>query len=130
MAQRPWVTPADITDYTEYPSVASRTAPKLAVDISRAEQYIISYTNNTFDTYDEIPPSVKTAAILLAEAYAYNACLATRSTAMKSEQFDDYSYTMADAEPIDISGLDIASLLDGYTVDKARQGVTMRMRKL
>ena len=130
MAKRPWVTPTDIKDYTEYPSVASRSDTKLAVDISRAEQYITSYTNNSFEELDEIPQPVKTAIILVAEAYAYNACLATKAGAMKSETFDDYSYTVADAEPIDIGGLDIGPLLEDYTVDKARQGITMRMRKL
>lgn len=129
-APRPWATPAEVKAYTEYPSVQNRADAKLTVDISRAEQYVISFTNNRFDSDDitAIPQSVKTAVILIAEAYAYNACISAHE--MKSETFDDYSYTVADASPIDIPSLDISSLLEEYSVKEARNGVTMRMRKL
>lgn len=128
--QRPWVTPSEVKSYSEYPSVQNRADEKLQVDISRAEQYVISYTNNKFDSDDltAIPQSVKTAVILVAEAYAYNASLSANDK--KSETFDDYSYTIADAKPIDIATLDIAALLDDFAVTEARNGITMRMRKL
>ena len=128
MVNRPWVTPQEVKEYTEYPSVQSRADAKLSVDIARAEQYVIAFTNNKFEEYEEIPQSVKTAIVLVAEAYAFNACIAARE--MKSEQFDDYSYTAADAVAIDLDTLDIASLLEDYTVEKPRNGVTLRMRKL
>lgn len=128
MVNRPWVMPQEVKEYTEYPSVQSRTEAKLAVDIARAEQYVIAFTNNKFEDVEEIPQSVKTAVILVAEAYAYNACIAARE--MKSEQFDDYSYTAADAVAIDLDALDIAPLLEDYAVEKPRNGVTLRMRKL
>lgn len=128
MAKRPWATPEDVKNYTEYPSVKKRSDSKIAVDITRAEQYIISYTNNTFEDYEEIPPQVKTAVILVAEAYGYNTALTSRE--MKSEQFDDYSYTVADAEPIDLLGLDLASLLEEYCKAEANSGITLRMRAL
>ena len=44
MAERPWATPAEVKAYTEYPSVSSRDNNKLTVDITRAEQYVISFT--------------------------------------------------------------------------------------
>lgn len=128
MVTRPWIAPVDVKAYTEYSSVKKRNDAKLATDISRAEQYIISYTNNDFAEYEEIPAEVKTAITLVAEAYGYNACLATRDK--KSEQFDDYSYTAADSEPIDIESLDIAPLLEKHCKQKTRDGVTLRMRKL
>lgn len=128
MAKRPWATPEDVKNYTEYPSVKKRSDSKIAVDITRAEQYIISYTNNTFEDYEEIPTQVKTAVILVAEAYGYNTALTSRE--MKSEQFDDYSYTVADAEPIDLLGLDLASLLEEYCKAEANSGITLRMRAL
>lgn len=128
MVKRPWVAPLEVKTYSEYPSVKSRDDAKVAVDISRAEQYIISFTNNDFSEAEEIPEAVKTAIILVAEAYAFNACLAAKE--MKSEQFDDYSYTAADSKPIDIGQLDISSLLEDYTKEKTRNGITLRMRKL
>lgn len=128
MAKRPWATPEDVKNYTEYPSVKKRSDSKIAVDITRAEQYIISYTNNTFEDYEEIPVQVKTAVILVTEAYGYNTALTSRE--MKSEQFDDYSYTVADAEPIDLLGLDLASLLEEYCKAEANSGITLRMRAL
>lgn len=127
MAERPWVTPQEVKDYSEIPQVQARSDTRLTVDISRAEQRVISYTNNNFKEYDEIPAAVKTAVILLAEAYGYNAYIATKEK--KSETFDDYSYTAENAA-IDVDALDIGSLLDDFTVSKARNGITMRMRKL
>ena len=131
MANRPWITPADVIAYSDYTQVCSRAESKLQVDISRAEQYVISYTNNDFADADEIPEAVKTAVILLAEAYAYNACADARSGGrrMKSESFDDYSYSSDDAY-IDIDSLDVKILLDPYVKVDAKSGVTMRMRKL
>ena len=100
------------------------------MDISRAEQYVISYTNNKCDSTDLVvlPDAVRTAVIILAEAYGYNATLA--ATTKKSETFDDYSYTNTDTAPINISALDIAALLDEYAIPAARNGITMRMRAL
>lgn len=136
MAERPWVSPQEVRDYTDRQSVKDRTDAKLAIDISRAEQYVINYTHNRFEDpekYPAVPDSVKTAVILLAEAYAaYATDFGTGSGTYKSESFDDYSYTAADTAYI-IANLDLAPLLDDYI--EADQGktvnaVTMRMRKL
>ena len=131
MANRPWITPDDVIAYTDYKQVKERSAEKLLFDISRAEQYIISYTNNDFSDYEVIPEPVRTAAILLAEAYAYNACADARSGGrrMKSESFGDYSYSSDDAY-MNIDDLDVKILLDQYIKVAARNGVTLRMRKL
>lgn len=131
MADRPWAVPADVISYTDYTQVKERAEAKLQVDISRAEQYVISYTNNDFSDVENIPDPVKTAVILLAEAYAYNACADARSGGrrMKSESFDDYSYSSDDAY-ISIDDLDVKILLDPYIKAVARKGITMRMRKL
>lgn len=57
MAKRPWATPEDVKNYTEYPSVKKRSDSKIAVDITRAEQYIISYTSlPTRGAWIEIKP--------------------------------------------------------------------------
>lgn len=128
MAERPWATPEEVKEYTDYPSVKKRDDTKLKIDITRAEQYVISYTNNKFEDYETVPEQVKTAVILVAEAFAYNTALTSRE--MKSEQFDDYSYTVSDAGPIDISGLGLGSLLEDFCVSEAKRGVTLRMRAL
>lgn len=132
MAARPWVQPEEVIAYSDYKQVQERSPEKLKVDISRAEQYVIAYTNNDFSEYDIIPDPVKTAVILLAEAYAYNACADGRSGGrrMKSESFDDYSYS-ADSAYISIEDdLDIKTLLDPYVKVATRDGITLRMRKL
>lgn len=128
MAKRPWVTPQEVKEYTEIAVVQKRTDARLMVDISRAEQYVIAQTHNTFEDHEEIPTAVKTAVILLAEAYANNAAESAKK--VKSETFDDYSYTATDSSTISISGLDLASLLDDYTITAPNNGVIMRMRKL
>lgn len=128
MAARPWITPKDITDYTEYAEVKTRSEPKLKVDISRAEQYVITYTNNTFNGVEEqLPESVKTALILLAESYAYNAIEATRRK--KSESFDDYSYT-DETNTVGISSLCLEPLLDEYKIVKSKSEIIMKLRAL
>lgn len=131
MAKRPWVTPAEVQAYSDRPAVKNRADSKLSVDIGRAEQYIIAYTNNKFEDaaqYPEIPESVKTATILAAEAYANNAVEGAKT--MKSETLDDYSYTLADNATVRIESLDLAPLLDEFVLAATRSGVAMKLRKL
>jgi len=125
--KRPWVTPKEVRDYSEFDSVQKRTDVKLTIDISRAEQYVIDYTHNTFEKCSALPTSVRTAVILLSELYAHNAVERTKQ--LKSETFDDYSYT-AESTILDIKDLDLPSLLDEYVNIQANGTVTMRMRKL
>ena len=137
MADRPWVTPEEVKAYSEYTQVQQRSPERLAVDIMRAEQYVIAYTNNAFAEYEKIPQPVKTAVLLLAEAYAYNSSAAvgidgksTGGRRMKSEAFADYRYTAEDGAGIDLDSLDVKLLLDPYVIALPRNGVTLRMRKL
>lgn len=127
MADRPWVLPQEVRDYSEMSAVQQRTDTRLAVDIARAEQYVITYTHNTFEDYETVPEAVRTAVIILAEAYAWNAYVSTKE--LKSESFDDYSYT-SESSTISLDDLDLAALLDDYVVSQANCSVTMRMRKL
>ena len=48
---------------------------------------------------------------------------------MKSETFDDYSYTV-EKNQINLADLDIAALLDDYVITKPTKDVVFRMRKL
>ena len=133
MAVRPWVTPDEVKTYTDYPTVQKRSDGKLKVDISRAEQYVISYTNNRFEDnekYPVVPESLKTAVILVAEMYAFNAAQGAEGKGgYKSESFDDYSYTLEETTA-KIDNLLLGPLLDDYIIKEARNGVTMRLRKL
>lgn len=127
MAERPWVTPEEVREYSDIESVQKRSDARLKIDISRAEQYVISYTNNDFSEYEEIPQNVKTAVILLAEAYGYNSAVSAKS--IKSETFDDYSYT-AENSVISFSDLGLEPLLEEFIRVKPKNGVTMRLRRL
>lgn len=127
MVKRPWVTPQEVRDYSELPAIQKRSDTRLAVDIARAEQYVITYTHNSFKDAEEIPQAVKTAVMLLAEAYGHNAALAAKE--VKSETFDDYSYT-TETSQISIEALDLAALLDEFVIAEPRNGVTLRMRRL
>lgn len=129
MAERPWVTPQEVRDYSEIKSVQQRTDARLIVDIARAEQYVITYTHNTFEDMDEIPTAVKSAVILLAEAYARSATSKFTTKGIQSETFDDYSYTAADGT-VDYGSLGLAALLDEFVKATPNHGVTMRMRRL
>ena len=133
MAERPWVLPKEIKAYTDIEAVQQRKKDKLEMDIARAEQYVITYTRNRFEGYTDIPAPVKTAVILLAEAYASyaNQLKKTGGGAVKSETFDDYSYTAGEGTFEDfVKALDLAALLDDFVIKQASGTVTMRMRRL
>lgn len=127
MADRPWVTPEEVKEYSEIAEVQQRSDARLAVDIARAEQYVITYTHNSFKNEKEIPSSVRTAVLILAEVYGYNAGITAKK--IKSETFDEYSYT-TETSKINIEALDLAALLDDFVKTEPRNGVTLRMRKL
>ena len=130
MASRPWVTPQEVKDYSEIKKVQERTDARLRTDISRAESYVISYTNNTFADHVSIPSDVKTAVILLAENYAHSACSSSQEN--KSETFDDYSYTAFSASEVSAgkTDLDLGYLLDQFKLEKPKGNVFMRVTKL
>ena len=127
MVKHPWITPQEVRDYSEIPTVQNRSDARLTVDIARAEQYVVTYTHNTFESYEEIPQPVKMAVLILAEAYGHNAALVAKD--VKSETFDDYSYT-SETSKISVDGLDLAALLDDFVIAEPRNGITLRMRRL
>lgn len=133
MAARPWVTPEEIKEYTDFEDVAARTDTKLRKDIARAEIYILSYTNNkellNDKLYPTVPEGVKTAVIILAEAYGHNAVEKTKT--LKSETFDDYSYT-SESNTVDLNSIydEIAALLEDFKKAKSNNLVNMSLRKL
>lgn len=134
MADRPWVQPNEVIDYSDYPEVKSRDVKKIQIDIMRAENYVIKYTNNKFDGInietgekEIIPEDVKIAVILLAERYAYNSIELNQK--VKSETFDDYSYT-AESKEIRIDDLGIPELLDNYQNKSEKNNLVIKLRKL
>ncbi|MDY5579962.1 protein YqbG [Porcincola intestinalis] len=131
MAAMPWITPEDLKKYTDIKAVKERDDEKLEVDIYRAEQKVISITNNRFDDdekFKEIPKPVRTATLLIAEAYAKNATERAKEKRLKGETFDDYSYT-AESGEINIEDLDIYGLLSDYITESGGDTL-LRIRKL
>ena len=108
--------------------VAGRKDEKLVFDIARAEMKVIHITNNKFADYEAIPEPVKMAIVLVAEAYAKNDIEASKKK-IKSESFDDYSYTAEEAT-IDIDSLDLEGLLDDYIITKGSGRTVMKLRSL
>jgi len=127
MAERPWVTPEEVREYSDAEGVKTRSDAKLLVDITRAEQYVITYCHNDFSEYEELPAAVKTAVLILAEHYGHAAIIVARG--VKSETFDDYSYTASDSATM-LDDLGLAALLDDFVNAGANNSVTMRMRRL
>ncbi len=127
---RPWVTPAELKDYSDSDKVRSRADAKLCIDISRAESAVIAYTKNKFDTDTdtELPSDIKSAVILLSEAYALKAIRLTEDK-KQSETFDDYSYSTLEKE-VSIADLDLNILLDFYVIPESKNNIFMRMRKI
>lgn len=126
--ERPWVFPNDVKSYTSHKEVSERPDEKLAFDIARAEMKIIHITNNKFADCEEIPEPVKMAVILVAEAYAKNDIEAAKKK-IKSETFDDYSYTV-EAGTISLDSLDLEELLAEYIITDGIGKTVMRLRML
>lgn len=131
MAVRPWVTPDEVREYSERECVKKRNDLKLQIDIARAESYVINYTGNNFfdsEKYPKIPENIKLAVILIAESYAADAAnLGEDIGTYKSENFDDYSYTLADND-YKLKNLDIGSLLEEFIIQST--GFTLKLRRL
>lgn len=127
MAQRPWLKPAQVRAFSDFEDVKKRSLVKLETDIFRAEEYVIRYTGNDFSDieYELIPEKVRTACLLLAEAYGHNSSLSSRT--MKRETFDEYSYE-AENRLLDINSLGLDVLLKDFIVDCA--AVDMKLRRL
>ena len=68
------------------------------------------------------------AVILIAEAYAKNTVEGTRKQ-IKSETFDDYSYTV-ESSAISLDSLGLDELLADYIVPAGNGRVVMKLRKL
>lgn len=130
MAARPWVTPQEVKDYTDHEEVAAREEEKLKLDIARAELKVIRITKNHFrdEEYPVIPEAVRLAVVLAADAYAKNAVEKARKQ-IKSETFDDYSYTVGTAE-IDLDSLGLEELLEAFVVAPERGNTILRIRSL
>ena len=126
--KRPWVLPNDVKSYTSHKEVSERSDEKLTFDIARAEMKIIHITNNKFAEYDEIPEPVRMAVILVAEAYAKNDIEAAKKK-IKSESFDDYSYTV-EAGTISLDSLDLEELLADYIITDGIGKTVMLLRIL
>lgn len=132
MAARPWIAPQEVRDYTIHKAVKAREDWRLRTDITRAESYIISRTRNDFSDltkFPAIPENVKIATLLLAELHALNATSAGSSGLFRSESFDDYSYTKAEADSW-WSNLSLGELLDEYICAEPSGNKFMRMRKI
>lgn len=134
MATRPWVTPADVKGYTELSKVSAREDGKMVYDITRAESYLIDRFGNAFDElnadgsakYPTIPDDVKLAVILVTEVYSYNAMLDPEKAAMKSETYDDYTYTKEADAMLSVDALDLETLMSQYVIASGRGTVFMR----
>lgn len=113
MAERPWVIPEEVKEYSENKDVQERNDIRLEFDIARAEAQIIKYCNNDFSSCDTIPNDVKKAVILLSEKYAVSA-IKIKKGGILSESFDDYSYSSDSNYSIDIDDLGLEALLDKY----------------
>lgn len=128
---RPWIAPDDVRGYTDSEKVRTRSSLQLEFDISRAENYVISYTNNRFNTEEyakKIPDDVRMALILLAEAYALKSVNASAIGIMKSETFDDYSYTIDERTDL-IADLQLGPMLEPYVLNNSGDTV-VTLRKL
>lgn len=126
---RPWIIPEEVIQFSEHECVHNKSIIKLETMISLAESKIIKYCHHDFsdEKYTELPADVKNAVLILADALSYNDSLRT-SGKLKSESYDDYSYSVDVSEiNTDFDSLDIASLLEQYVIDESEGNLFMRV---
>lgn len=113
----PWITANDLFAFTERDEVKNKSAVKVSAIISIAESKIKEYCKHDFtdeEKYPTVPKEVVNATLILADALCYNDSLRT-SGILKSETYDDYSYTVDVSEiSTDFDMLGISSLLKPY----------------
>lgn len=129
----PWITPSDVIAYTTNELVFARSQIKLKVDILRAQEYVISLTNNTFsdEEYPTLPENVRVALILLAELYAKQAENKANPKFSSETYSDDYSYTLADTSDADeLAALNLSTLLSDYINPVSSGKISMDIFKL
>lgn len=124
---RPWVVPDEVKAYTDHAEVAKRDDAKLRMDIFQAEQKVISITHNHFDSEElkELPEPVRVAVLIIAEAFAKNSIEKAKKQ-IRSETFDDYSYSVS-SSVIDIDSLDLDYLLKDYLLDGGSGNIVLRV---
>lgn len=117
MANRLWVTYDEVLKITKHPDLFEKNKLRVEMMISIAESKIISYCKNDFSNdikYPELPTAVKSATLILADALVYNDNLRTESV-IKSESYDDYSYTVdVNESTVALDELGLSSMLDPY----------------
>ena len=129
--ERPWITPEAVRNYTQSDKVKARSDEQLSFDIARAERYVIFHTHNKFNTAEyesALPSDVTMAVTLLAESYAKQV-ISQKDGTMKSETFDDYSYTI-DTDSDIAEQLGLGALLEDYVLDEKSGKIVFRMRRL
>lgn len=127
---RPWVLPANLRSFTEHNEVNEKTDDKLAVMISIAERKVIDYCKHDFTSEEyelSLPQDVKNAVLIIADSLSYNDSLRITGS-LKSESYDDYSYTV-DVHEIstDFDILGVSSLLDPYVMDDTGGSLNFRI---
>jgi hypothetical protein len=146
---RPWVTPTQVKEYTDFQKVKDRTDPKLEVDIRRSENAIIEYLNRDFTEIDpetgekyidpntglpyvDIPLDVIDATIILAESIALNAISSSRAEGLQSEDFDDYSYKRFSMDDFKwVTNLNLGPNLNRYILDAGSgKRTVLKLRRL
>lgn len=124
------IVPQDVKDYTTSSKVKARTDEQLNIDIGRAELKLEAMTGRKTDDpiFSPLPAQIETFLILWSEYYG--AASDFESTGIKSETFDDYSYTKEKATTIPIP--DTNNLIENYKIENAQVGkeIFMRMRRL
>lgn len=137
MATRPWLTPDELKEYTDFERVKSRADIKLKADITRAENYIIHRTNNDFaceEKYSTIPEDIKLATMLVAEHYSISVAVDKDSgilvSDLQGETFKDYSYTKKATKDKSVDDIDIDALISRFVVLPTIGTVNLKLRKL
>lgn len=117
-----WVTAGDLKSFTERKEVSEKSDARLEALILLAMAKIKSYCHKNFVANDGIlviPDAVKTATLILADTLAYNDSF-RQSSQLKSESYDDYSYTQETSEiSTNFDDLDISALLKPYILQNS-----------
>lgn len=124
------ITAADVTGYTAFDSVKTRTPAALDFDIIQAQQDIFAFAGHKFTDatkYNPLPGEVKLAFIKVAEYYALVNGDESFAKGIKSEKIGDYQYSVGEGK---LQSFSLANLLDGHIQATGKSGFRFGMKSL
>jgi hypothetical protein len=125
------ITPQELKDYSEFPTVKERDDKKLEFDILEAETYVEKELGKAITEFTPLPKKLKLALLKVGQFFALVNSDESMVKGFKSEKIGDYSYTLSDGTSMTMPNID--NLISEYIAAEdgpSDKNVFLRMRPI